>query len=349
MAGTSTPDGSTDRQQVRSRRARRTYQGRTLPRQGEDLDDQGLAFDLGTMLDRRRLLGLGFVGLTLAACGDSGSGAGSPATPSVAEIPDEIAGPYPGDGSNGANVLARSGVVRQDIRPSFDTSTTTAEGVPLTLTLQVIDMAGGNVPFEGAAVYLWHADRSGNYSLYATGLENENYLRGVQVADAEGKVTFTSIFPACYVGRWPHVHIEVYPDLDSITSAENAVAVSQIGLPENACTRVYATPGYEQSVTNMADVTLESDLIFMEDAAVDQMATGSGDPEKGYRMSLTFGVDTRTAVTGGTIGGQPVPKGFPTDMPSGFPTEMPSGFPTDMPSGFPTAAPAAFTTRPTSA
>ena len=49
------------------------------------------------------------------------------------KIPEETAGPFPGDGSNGPNVLNQTGVVRSDIRSSFGSSSTVAEGVPLTL------------------------------------------------------------------------------------------------------------------------------------------------------------------------------------------------------------------------
>ena len=56
--------------------------------------------------------------------------------------------------------------------------------------------------------------------MYSQGVEDQNYLRGVQVADADGVVTFTSIFPACYAGRWPHIHFEVYPDQAGITDAQ---------------------------------------------------------------------------------------------------------------------------------
>jgi protocatechuate 3,4-dioxygenase beta subunit len=38
----------------------------------------------------------------------------------------------------------------------------------------------------------------------------ESYLRGVQVTDSNGQVTFTTIYPACYSGRWPHIHFEVF-------------------------------------------------------------------------------------------------------------------------------------------
>jgi protocatechuate 3,4-dioxygenase beta subunit len=68
----------------------------------------------------------------------------------------------------------------------------------------VLELAKGGSPFAGVAVYVRHCDRAGRYSLYSDGIENENYLRGVQVADADGRVRYTSVFPACYDGRWPH-------------------------------------------------------------------------------------------------------------------------------------------------
>src|SRR5690606_17300203 len=105
----------------------------------------------------------------------------------VDEIPDETAGPYPGDGSNGPDVLEDSGIVRRDIRSSID-GAATADGVPLTFELQILDLANGGVPFAGVAVYAWHCTAQGEYSMYSSGLEDVTYLRGVQVADADGKV-----------------------------------------------------------------------------------------------------------------------------------------------------------------
>ena len=195
-----------------------TYEGRVLARPEEELVDQGLRFDVDTLLSRRRMLtvlGIGTAGLGLAACGvgsGTSSSAATTAAAASAEIPDETAGPYPGDGSNGPDVLAQSGIVRCDIRSSFGGSSGTAGGVPMTLELTVSDLANGGVPFEGVAVYVWHCTREGGYSMYSNGVEDQNFLRGVQVADANGRVTFTSIFPACYDGRWPHIHVEVYPD-----------------------------------------------------------------------------------------------------------------------------------------
>ncbi|PRX44912.1 dioxygenase-like protein [Prauserella shujinwangii] len=293
-----------------------TYEGRPLARPQDDVVDQGLGFDLATLLSRRRalrFLGLGAAGVALTACGTGSGGSSSPTTTtptattatspgSLAEIPEETAGPYPGDGSNGPDVLERSGIVRSDIRSSFGEADGTAEGVPMTLELVISDLAHGGVPFEGVAVYVWHCDRSGGYSLYSAGVEDQNYLRGVQVADAAGRVRFTSVFPACYAGRWPHVHFEVYPGQDSITDAGDVIATSQVALPKNVCDAVYAERGYERSVTNLAQLSLRSDTVFGDDGGASQLATVTGDVRNGYTATLGVGVDTSTEAGGG---GQP--------------------------------------------
>jgi protocatechuate 3,4-dioxygenase beta subunit len=147
-------------------------------------EDRGLVYDVRTLVDRRAALGLfGGIGLTalLAACSSpatsattapTAGGATASGDADLVEIPDETGGPYPGDGSNGVNVLDDSGIVRGDIRSSFGSSTTTAEGVPLDIQLTVRDAASGDA-LAGYAVYLWHCDRAGGYSLYGQGLENE--------------------------------------------------------------------------------------------------------------------------------------------------------------------------------
>lgn len=302
-----------------------TFEGRPLANPDEPVVDQGLQFDITTLMGRRGLLGLlgGSLGaISLAACGvatPTSPAATQVATPasgaatsgstqtttsaSLAEIPDETAGPYPGDGSNGPDVLEQSGIVRKDIRSSFGTSTATAAGIPLTLTLSIVDLANGAAPFAGVAVYAWHCTREGGYSMYSNGLENENYLRGVQVAGADGTVAFTTIFPGCYSGRWPHIHFEVYPDQAAITDATKAISTSQVALPKTTCEEVYATTGYSASVPNLSKITLASDNVFGDDSGVNQLATMSGGVSAGYTAFLKVGVDTRTAPTGGNSPG----------------------------------------------
>jgi protocatechuate 3,4-dioxygenase beta subunit len=327
----------------------RTYLGRPLPRPAEELVDQGLGFDLGTLMGRRRVLavlGLGAVTLATAACGSSPSDAKSTASgSSLTEIPDETAGPYPGDGSNGPDVLEQSGIVRSDIRTSFGSASGTAEGVPMTLELKIVDMANGDAPFKNVAVYVWHCDRDGKYSLYSDGVTKENYLRGVQLTDDTGTARFTSIFPACYTGRWPHIHFEVYPDQASITDSGKAIATSQVALPKATCTTVYAQTAYKQSVTNLAAVTLENDNVFGDDDGVHQLGTVTGDVSKGYAVSLKVPVDTGTKPSGGQAPDGTPPSGQAPGVtpPSGAPSGAPSGTPPNgtPPSGAPSGAPSA--------
>ncbi|WP_282848291.1 intradiol ring-cleavage dioxygenase [Microbacterium oxydans] len=306
---TQTPDGP-------------AYEGRLLDRADEEVVDQGAAFDIRTLLSRRGVLGLAGLGIgavVLAACAPSDSGGAATSTPtpsttttsdggsvSVDEIPDETAGPYPGDGSNGPDVLEDAGIVRQDIRSSIDGGAT-AEGVPLTFELQVIDLANGGVPFAGVAVYAWHCTAQGEYSMYSSGLEDVTYLRGVQVADADGRVSFTSVFPGCYSGRWPHVHFEVYPAVGSIADSTAAIATSQLALPEAACAAVYTESAYDGSARNLSQVTLASDNVFGDDSGALQLATVTGSVQGGYAATLVVGVDTETAPAAG--GGQGGPGG----------------------------------------
>lgn len=260
--------------------------------------DRGLSHDLPVILSRRRMLGIfgGGLAAVVAGCSSdrkstSGSRAGVAAatgTGSDGEIPEETAGPFPADGSNGQNVLTESGVVRRDIRSSFGSSTTTATGVPLTFSLTVVDVSGtsdAGKPVTSAAVYAWHADSQGRYSMYSDGVTGENYLRGVQVTDATGTVTFTSIFPSCYDGRWPHIHFEIYPSVADATTAGTKLRTSQLALPESACRDVYATSGYDGSAANLERVSLDSDMVFADGYSL-QLAKVSGSVASGYTATL---------------------------------------------------------------
>lgn len=239
----------------------------------------------------QRLLGVsavGVLGRVLTACGaDSDAGSTLENDDGTCNIvPEETAGPYPGDGSNGVNALTISGIVRSDIRSSVGDLSGTAEGVPLTLTLTLLDE--NCQPLVGKAIYLWHCDRDGEYSLY--GITNQNYLRGVQATDDDGTVTFTTIFPACYAGRWPHMHFEVYDSLETATSSANVLATSQLALPEDVCSAVYdGADGYDASVGNLQQVSLDTDNVFA-DGTSRQLATVTGSVDDGYAATLSFAI-----------------------------------------------------------
>jgi len=278
----------------------------------------GLQFDLETLADRSRqrrqalqwLLAGGSAAM-LVACGggtsdtntpsivDPSSGTSAATSGTCIANASETNGPYPSDGSNTvngivSNVLQQSGIVRSDIRPSFAISSNTAPGVPLTLTLRVVNSNNGCAALAGYAVYLWHCTRDGAYSLYSGGVQNENFLRGVQVTDANGEVIFTTIFPGCYAGRYPHIHFEVYTSLALATLYTNRVLTSQMALPRATCQTVYNTAsGYSQSVSNLAGVTIAGDGVFGDNstAQMAQMTPAlAGSVDAGYSGSILVGV-----------------------------------------------------------
>lgn len=217
----------------------------------------------------------------------------SAAPSSCVAQPAETAGPYPADGSQASNarlnVLTTSGIVRQDIRTSLGTGATAA-GIPLTITLQLANTRQACAALPGYAVYLWHCTREGTYSLYSTGLTGENFLRGVQQADADGNVTFTTIVPGCYDGRYPHMHFEVYPSLAGATTASNAVLTSQLTFPAAMLAEAYATTEYATSRSNYARISLASDNVFGNDQAVTQISTATGAVATGYSAHIVVGL-----------------------------------------------------------
>ncbi len=288
--------------------------------------DLGLAHDLeaiNALASRRRALrwfaGAGAGALLTGCDGGSATGTivaptpspspsatptptpGATATPTTAGCvadPSETNGPYPADGTNTSsgltsNALTAANVVRSDLRPSFiGTSTAVAAGVQLTLTLTVVNVNASCAPLAGYAVYLWHCDRDGKYSLYD--LPNESYLRGVGVTDANGQVTFTTIFPGCYAGRWPHIHFEIFSSLSNATSGRYAALVSQLAMPAAACADVYNEgTGYSASVRNLAGVSLSGDNVFGDNSnaqIAQQTPATSGSAAAGYAATAVIGL-----------------------------------------------------------
>ena len=227
----------------------------------------------------------------------TGTSTGTGTTTAVSNcsvIPEETVGPYPGDGSNAgangiANALALSGIVRSDIRSSIGSASAIAGGVPLTVKLRIVNTNGNCADLAGYAVYLWHCDREGRYSMYSGGVTGENYLRGVQPTDSAGLAAFTTIYPGCYSGRVPHIHFEVYRSSTTATSFSNKLKTSQLTFPTATSSEVYAVAGYEASVRNNAAISVASDNVFSDGATL-QIASVTGSVAAGYVAALTVGI-----------------------------------------------------------
>jgi len=190
----------------------------------------------------------------------------------------ETDGPYPLYA-----ILTNSILTRSDI-------TEGKTGVPLTLTLTLQDLSSGCTPISGAGIYIWHCDKDGIYSGYANstnaGSTSTTFLRGVQVSDANGQVTFTTIYPGWYAGRITHIHVQVYLN-DSLVSG-TAVATTQLAFPVATTALVYAsalyTKGQNTSVTSFA-----ADNVFSDGTAT-EMLTISGDTSSGYAAAMTISI-----------------------------------------------------------
>jgi protocatechuate 3,4-dioxygenase beta subunit len=226
-----------------------------------------------------------------SSSGSTGS-TGSSTTCSV--IPEETQGPYPGDGSNTANgsianVLTLSGVVRSDIRTSIGGASGVATGVPLQVIIELVNTNASCADLSGYAIYLWHCDALGRYSMYSSGVTGENYLRGVQATGSDGKASFQTIYPGCYAGRMPHIHFEVYRSTNSASSYSNKLKTSQLAFPNDISTAVYASSGYTGSASNLSQISFTTDNIFSDGYSL-QLATLTGSVSAGYVATLRVGI-----------------------------------------------------------
>jgi len=287
-----------------------------LPHQPHDDHDKSLPeiladLQLQQRLSRRAALRrLGGAGLILSplgamaavGCGEAVDGETIFSGTSVSTctlIPSETNGPYPADGANASsqtlNVLAQSGIIRQDVRSSFGSASATAPGVPMTLNLTIVNTNATCAALSGYAVYIWHCTATGLYSMYSSGITGENYLRGVQITNSSGQVTFTTIFPGCYNGRWPHIHFEIYRSAASVTAGNtsansaNLAKISQLGFTEAECRTVYADSRYTGSTSALNNITLASDNVF-SDGYASQIVQPTGSIASGYTANLTVGV-----------------------------------------------------------
>ena len=187
--------------------------------------------------------------------------------------PTETEGPFP--------TKSPSSYVRSDIRDD-------REGYKMTVKIQITNSNSSCSPLVGALVDIWHCDKEGNYSEYGgTGMQSINYqsvhfLRGRQVTDSEGYVTFTTIFPGWYSGRTTHIHVHVYK------ASGASVKVTQIAFPEGSGSAVAIVNGYSKGLSGYT--YNKSDNIFNDDSAGIQIATVTGSIAAGFELSAQINV-----------------------------------------------------------
>jgi protocatechuate 3,4-dioxygenase beta subunit len=211
-------------------------------------------------------LGCGDGTLTTPSAVTTTETTGGTAAAACAVTPSETIGPYP----------SLTDMIRSDIRED-------RTGTPLTLTFMVMNTNSVCAPLAGATVDIWQCDAEGRYSQYSQGGFDgraSTFLRGMQTTGADGRVTFTTIYPGWYQGRATHIHIEVLVN-------GRSVKVTQIGFPESVNAEVYRSGVYSARGPNPTSNT--GDMIFA-DSIAQETATISGSPSTGYNATFTINV-----------------------------------------------------------
>jgi len=201
----------------------------------------------------------------------SGSGSGTGGS-SCTPAPTETEGPFP--------THTPSSLVRTDIRDD-------RTGVLMTVKITIQNTNNSCAALAGAIVDIWHCDKDGYYSEYGgTGMQSVNYtgvnfLRGRQTTDANGLVTFTSIFPGWYSGRATHIHVHVY------NAAGTSLKVTQIAFPEGSSSATVLVNTTASGYTKgMSGYTYNaSDNIFSDDTAGVEVGAVSGSVSGGYTLT----------------------------------------------------------------
>jgi protocatechuate 3,4-dioxygenase beta subunit len=231
----------------------------------------------------------------LAGCGSSPQTQPLANSTCVAD-PTATTGPYPADGTNTApgatsNVLQTSGIIRSNIRSSFIGTPNVAPGIPVELTLTLVNTNAACARLSNYAIYLWQADRDGFYSLYTRPIES--WLRGIQITDANGQLTFLTNFPPAYDGRYPHMHFEIFTSIQAALTGRSAVLTSQLAMPRDIASTVFQTSGYQVAQSQLASVTTSGDFVFKSFSTA-QLANATplftGDVVNGYKASATIGI-----------------------------------------------------------
>lgn len=204
------------------------------------------------------------------AAGSSTTTFGQPG--SCVLIPEETAGPYPLDLSGSEEFL------RSDI-------TEGRPGVPMSLTLALVDVNSDCAPVEGARIDIWHCDADGVYSGYSqpgSDATGETFCRGIQLTDANGQVTFRTIYPGWYPGRITHIHFQVF-------LGSGLEATSQIAFPAEITDAVYAVAPYSAKGPNTSVATNEEDGVF-SDGTQYQVATVTGNTDSQLMATMLVGI-----------------------------------------------------------
>src|SRR6266481_907475 len=253
---------------------------------------------------------LGALQAILTGCGAAGSSSSSTSSSSSSSScvasTNVTRGPYFVDNQSDSNIttddIDTSIPERSDIRPDTKGSTGTQSGLPLTLNITVGSYSRGTcTPIANAQVHIWHCNAQGVYSdIQASTNDNdadltgENFLRGYQYTDANGKVSFTTIYPGWYSGRAVHIHVKVrvFDSSGNVTTE----ATTQLFFDDSISTAVYAANS-DYSRTGTRDTMDSADSIYAAESPA-LLVSLTGSASTSYAGTISIGVATGTIFGG---------------------------------------------------
>lgn len=185
-------------------------------------------------------------------------------------------------------------LLRNDIRED-------QKGAPLAIDFVVID-ANDCKPIADALVSVWHCNFEGYYSGYTFSNPNvgippansqprighqdprtpETWLRGAAKTDAEGRVSFKTIFPSWYMPRSPHIHLKVF------LKGGAEIITTQYYFPQSVLNDVLTKPPY--AARGVGLITMESDFVRKQSGGLGPTFTMTQSPDGNYLARATIGV-----------------------------------------------------------
>ena len=182
-------------------------------------------------------------------------------------------------------------LLRSDIRSG-------QPGTPLTLTINIQNQKSGVcAPLAGAYVDIWEANWDGKYSdKESEGTAGQNYLRGYQISDDNGQVTFTSLYPGWYAGRAVHIHLRVrtYSGSTVLDSFE-----TQTFFDDSVTDTVFADAPY--NTRGSRDTLNANDRVYASSTSSSLNVWSLKKTSAGYEGTLNLGVSLKTPPVAGPV------------------------------------------------
>ena len=203
-----------------------------------------------------------------------------------AVTPEGEIGPYFTDDS-------ATGYNRSNILSNLD-GTSAQTGIPLTLRIYIYDSENSFTAVAGAQVDIWHCNASGVYSNESVeSTLGQSWLRGYQLTDSTGLVTFTTIIPGWYEGRTTHIHLRVRSKYSEASSTSDGTNTTQLFFSQAVLDYIYTNVS-PYNTKGKDTTTNVSDHVYTPEIKGEMLLTLTGDYTSGYAATFAINLPITT-------------------------------------------------------